>query len=556
MKTIILNILFLLIFETQIFAQTDSNSTMKEISKPILTEQDAPSIELPEFQITGTEFISLPNFSKDTLDEEINFSTEGLLKRNRDLNVSFKEKDSKKNEVRRESMIGKVSGAIGNNSTSAIEGWFGKNYEQGGIIFHAKTNGVDDKIRNANSDLTGFSVDGNLLLNEYLKLNNPFRARGKVVIENNNYNTFGALNDFDRKKNNTNINFGVNSNIDSLFSFVKNINYTLDFDLNFFAIRDSNLKLEEFEFSIGGKTFQSIFNLPTIIATEFRGSNPSRNSEWNFSYPIYFKAEISFQNSFYEKYSAGINLQFISTNGTDGKSLSNFFPQIEGRYNYSNAHSFSLAYNPTISYQNYSKIFERNPYLKTSTGLNPESIPFYLIFKSEHQLSPERGITSTILFEKRKNHLSYIDTTTEKLWQTTEIPSVNHFKFELNWREEISSQNSLQTIGSINYYKAIDSNKTLPHIPLLNLSGIYKTILKENLSLEFSATFSSKRWIDIENKNSLKGFLDLSAQCEYLFQERFKFFGNVTNLINQKIYLWDGYREKGFSILFGMTYSW
>ena len=537
-------------------AQTDSLQEIKNVAEPNLLQTEAPKIDLPEFQITGTEFISLPDLKKDSVNEEKYFSTEGLLKIKKNLEVEQNNKYVKKSLVHRESMSGKFLLYGGNFGTHAIEGWFGKNYDEGGLLFHGYTNGLNDNTRGAESDKWGISINGNLLLNKITEINQPLRLRSEIEISKYTFNTFAATEPETYNLNYSKIKIGADSKISELTSFLTDFNFNTDLSLNTFSASQRNKELNENEIQFNGKSFINIFSLP--IAFDLKYINPTliKIVDSTFQYPFLFSNTISYQGNYLNKYSYKIASQIYISKGMDYKKETNFFPQLEFKYQHNSINSYSISFEPRIDYKNYREVFEVNPYLNLSSKYNFEKINNAIFAKSDLLIDSVSTLNAKIGFEKITNSIAFLEIDSNKTWNLKNVGEVNHFSLEFFYTRVLSSNSKLKSFFTINNFTSIDSSKTMPNISPLKFGAIYESEIIENLSFEAYLFYNSKKWSNFNQTKLVNSFVDVGAKAEYLIFDRLKVFGNISNLLNQKIIYWYSYREKGRAFLIGITYSW
>jgi hypothetical protein len=109
--------------------------------------------------------------------------------------------------------------------------------------------------------------------------------------------------------------------------------------------------------------------------------------------------------------------------------------------------------------------------------------------------------------------------------------------------------------ASFNYIKIEDSNgKEIPFYPNLKASLSYGYDFKNGLRADASVRYLSDRYVDLQNTEKLKSFFNLGFKFTYMLKEQFLLTLDVENILNKKMYLWQGYQEKPFDISIGFNF--
>jgi len=64
----------------------------------------------------------------------------------------------------------------------------------------------------------------------------------------------------------------------------------------------------------------------------------------------------------------------------------------------------------------------------------------------------------------------------------------------------------------------------------------------------------SNRYADIQNNISLGNYFDLGLSFIYSFQPNLDLTLDINNILNQKNYYWNGYKEVPLNIIIGVNY--
>lgn len=109
--------------------------------------------------------------------------------------------------------------------------------------------------------------------------------------------------------------------------------------------------------------------------------------------------------------------------------------------------------------------------------------------------------------------------------------------------------------GTIKFNNAtVDNGNYIPYIPKFELNAFYSYKFSNEFKSTVKLNYLSKRFADIENQNSISDYLDLGISLIYTFNERFDFTFDLNNILNHHNYLWNGYKEIPLNVIFGINY--
>ncbi len=111
--------------------------------------------------------------------------------------------------------------------------------------------------------------------------------------------------------------------------------------------------------------------------------------------------------------------------------------------------------------------------------------------------------------------------------------------------------------GSVNYLNVQDSDsRKVPYFPGLKASLIYGYDFSQEWKGEVKFSYLSDRYADIENSDERKlpSIFDLGLKVTYTIQRNFGVFFELSNVLNTKRAVWEGYQEKPIDALLGFNY--
>jgi hypothetical protein len=109
--------------------------------------------------------------------------------------------------------------------------------------------------------------------------------------------------------------------------------------------------------------------------------------------------------------------------------------------------------------------------------------------------------------------------------------------------------------ASFDYIKIEDSNgNNIPFYPNLEASLSYGYDFSNGLRADASVKYLSDRYADLQNTQKLKYFFNVGFKLTYMLKEQFLLTLEVENILNSKMYIWQGYQEKPFDASIGFNF--
>lgn len=118
---------------------------------------------------------------------------------------------------------------------------------------------------------------------------------------------------------------------------------------------------------------------------------------------------------------------------------------------------------------------------------------------------------------------------------------------------DISPKDKITANVKTAFYTFTDG-KSVPYIPNFKLSTKYERDLATNFKANIGLAIIGPCFTDIANTTKLNAYVDLSLGLEYKLLKKFSIFINTSNLLNQNIYIWNGYKER--SLFFNGGLIW
>ena len=111
------------------------------------------------------------------------------------------------------------------------------------------------------------------------------------------------------------------------------------------------------------------------------------------------------------------------------------------------------------------------------------------------------------------------------------------------------------------FYSSLQYNNTtisngnyVPYIPNFEMNATYTYKFSPEVKGSAFVNYLSKRYADIDNISSVGDYLNLGLKIVYTFRPNFDFTAQINNLLDHHNYLWLGYKEIPINVILGINY--
>jgi hypothetical protein len=552
--------LFFLI--TSLSAQEKKEPAQRDAAMPDQTEAPLPKIDLPEFLITGQETIDLPVSSKSIIEEDNVYVPGSPMPGRKDAGIDGEVKLQKDFAGPAGQMNGKVLGGIGNYTSPYMEGWFGKNYDGGGVLFHANYSSSNGQVTDANWQKTGIGIQGDYLSPQSFGILAGSRLNGGLNFSGQTYRAYGsAVPSQQRTLNDVNLNLGlasrtaVSDKVDDALDYSARVSWngtSLDDSLNssqndfgvlvFASTRKSDIQLRgSMEYVLSDVSMPHSSQLPSNIETHL---------------PEWFDLRLSGEKFFLPELQATLTVQQFIYRGNLSVSSGRFYPGAQLRYFMNDAATVYLSIAPTVERNTLASLVNSDKYIQNSEKLRPSEVPFAFTFGSEYTFSDKFYGNGSLSYSSVQNYPIFIELNSAKVWDVMYLPNVAVTRLEVEGSYTFTQENSATFAGSLNSTQAKDSSNAVPNIPMFTVSGVYRRSFSSGIVAEIFAEYFSKRWKDFAHSGANAGYVDVGGKGEFQLLESLRAVMQVDNILDRQYYVWDGYVERPLFISLGVTYTW
>ena len=547
---------FLLI--ASLTAQEKKEPAQRDAAVPDQTEVPLPKIDLPEFLITGQETIDLPVSTKSIFEEDNVYVPGSPMPGRKDAGINEEVKLQKDFTGPADQMNGKVLGGIGNYTSPYMEGWFGKNYDSGGVLFHANYASSSGQVTDANWQKTGFGMQGDYLSPQSFGIIAGSRLNGGLNFSGLTYRAYGsAVPSQLRTLNDVNLNLGLASRTAASDNLDDALDYSAALSWKGTSLDDSvNSSQNDFGLLVSASTRKSDIQLRGSMEYVLSDVSMQLPSNIETHLPEWFDLRLSGEIFFLPELQATLAVQQFIYRGNLSVAGGRFYPGAQLRYFMNDAATVYLSIAPTVERNTLASLVNSNKYIQNREELRPSEVPFALTFGSEYTFSDKFYGNGSLSYSSVQNFPVFIELNSAKVWDVMYLPKVAVTRLVVEGSYTFSRENSATFAGSLNSTQAKDSSNAVPNIPMFTVSGVYRRSFSSGIVAEVFAEYFSKRWKDFAHSGANAGYVDVGGKGEYQLLKNLRAVMQVDNILDRQYYVWDGYVERPLFISFGVTYTW
>lgn len=551
-------ILLLALVALSLFAQEKKEPAQREVLVPDQTASSLPKIDLPEFLITGQETIDLPASSKTAAEEDKVYVPASLSPGRKDVKTDLTQKPQKDAAGPSDQMNGRVLAGIGTYTSPFLEGWFGKNYDEGGILFHANFASSEGHVTNADWQKTGVGLSGDFRSPESFGVFAGSRLNGGMSFSGNSYRAYGSSSPSQlRTLNDVRVNIGLASATTTPGIFGAPLDYNAGIVWAGTSLSDS-VSSSENDLGLTASAMSEKWGMPLRGTLEYltSGVNTRLPADVGSHSPQWFVLKASAQRMITPVFQAALTLQQYVYRGNLSPTSGRFQPAVELRYFATDVSTPFILFAPSVERNTLLTLVNSNKYIQNSGELRPSEIPLSLTLGSDLALNERLQGRASVSYRSIQDFPFFVELNSAKVWDVMYLPKVSVKQADLEGSYIFLPGNSATLIASLNSTLANDSTNAVPNIPAFSFSGVYRCSMDAGVSIEGYARYMSKRWTNFAHSASNAGFVDIGAKGDYQFLNNLRAMVEIDNLLSQHYYLWDGYVERPMFISLGFTYKW
>ncbi len=522
----------ILLFSSAVFAQR---------------ENAGQSIELPDFVITGTQSVVIPEMEKkkppvlsimsDDFFRPV-FSSEQI-----NLNTSS-------NPVRRE--VDLFESAVSNAGLLILgaglftlptgDFYFNQGFNNALIRSHVWGSKIIDYEEYSGDNESGISGSADF----FLSSKSNFLPGMKISVNGNysrdSYYFFASDTPWLKRETElTTAGFELSSRHDN------SLKYGIIGKGDFFNIKNNIFKENKYN----GKAFLNMYFSKFGVGADINILNQKLFKSTGSSSYTFYDTDAYFlfdaSNSFLIKF--GINYSKLDT-------ISKISPQVNAAVKLEKNLSFFGEYKPYSEFMTAQDLLRENRYLSENGAENilirNKNVSKFII-KYEHERF--LGIDLGISFSTIDNLPFFSDDISRGKFEINLADDVKDFKAFLKLDFHGGPLGDFYGNVSYNYLKDSDGME-IPYNSPFHISALYGFDLSSGINLSARLNYFSSSYSDYKNEKNIPSYIDLSFYLKYNLFGGLIITGAIENILNKDNFIYKGYKEKPFDIIGGIEYRW
>ena len=535
---------------TQKAEKRQPESRPANVQQPKSGETPLPTIDLPEFVVTGSASIDPPDAQKHLYDEDGVYkrlsseNTPGTRERETlDLGERFKQSlllPSKR-------VSGSLLASLGNYFTPELEASVGltdPSYDAAATASYSRTKGF---TRNADASSGMINVQGSHEILTGSSSVQQARLTGAAGFDTRSYKFYGSLAP------------------------------TTQRDLSRFSLLVQGAANLEPEASLRmGVRFQAVSVKDSATTTtensvkvDVGGSVPVMNFPLDVSGKAWFSTVTTITSHQLSLISLGVGTQRLSwgdvsfragaegyrIEGMDGQEGSYFFPSMFLDVRFLKQHDAFFSFAPGPEFQTLEDHINRNSYLSARAAIRHTIARLAFTVGVESNWNSWLSTKGWVDFRSMSDYPFYADSSGSGVWLLAYGGKTTVTAFHLDGVANISSNDYFAVKNTVRLSKSTVAEH-IPYAPEFESLVLWTHGFGSDFEAISTAGFVSHQNADFIGASHVGEHLWTGFRIEYLGFGDLRIFGEATNVANQNYERWRGYRADPFRLSVGLMYRW
>jgi hypothetical protein len=516
---------------------------------PAKTEQrPLPKFDLPEFIITGTASIDLPNLEKIMTDDSAEVprhmlkSSEKIPRDRETLELQMKNREGDL-PAQAGSYSGFAKAGIGTYFTPQMELQVGRSvpeyfYSLGGKYF--RTKGFAPNTDRSNGGFTAYG--GTTLTSSSLPVLQDAALNGKLGYRSESFHFYGSqVPNLQRTLSDFQLQAGLENQT------LIDLPYSAGIILESFDIADSSASANETRLDLNYQTSFPIASLP--VQTKFHFMTASGGL-------AFMDLSAGVQNYRYGGILFEGFLHWYWAKGMAGQDLARLCPNVTASYQISSQHRIYISYEPMFVPMSFASNMIVNRFLSAASTVQHEYI------RDAGELGIESHWTEAVQSRVFLNVKSvrdlpmFSDSSRQGVWMLAYggLAAIATFCAEM-----VAKLNSNDYFASNILLRSTNdsfSGGKIPYTPAVEIwcSAVHK--IGTAVAVSADARFTGERTTDLAGKAALSKYAVVDIRCEYAPVDFLRLSAGIQNITDTKFEVWRGYKEFPLTMQFDAQIKW
>jgi hypothetical protein len=566
-----ISIVFALIFGLSSFAL---NAQVKPTPPPKVFKPETqnarkslPSLNLPEYIITGSDVIVYSGYTKENLtlaDEEAFSRRVGRGSRESWYGDPEPIADLLSPSViygNQHTILGRAG--FGSFSTPYFEGWYNEHYANGDLNAHAQYISSDGHVPEA--DYKNFVLDlngGSWLASDL----HPIVARSRVQANMSyGYKDYGLYANTARRSR-PSLDFRRSANILDLGAdLVSRDNQIVDYKVGLFAeytLLDESMTVTnpdsllsqydhtEFVFGLQAEVETHIGDFPveTHMLAAFTDQSASEGSGSN---PAFFELRAASEHWFAKNILLQFSAELYSLANSDGSGHTSVHPTVRAEYHFDHEIHSYIGFIPEVQRNSMRKMLTTNPFVTLAPQIRHQETPIAIRIGTAYDDRKFLSINGYADYREINDYAAFslLPLPLHQQWDVMYEGITSIFSVHVESQIVVSDKGRAMTEFVVRSSENDELASSVPYLPNYEISFEYSHLLPYNIQVSGLFKLLGDRKADDEDLGSAV-FLGLEA--DYWFMKNAGVFLRLSNIIDQEYQVWQGYDALPIFIMAGI----
>jgi outer membrane receptor protein involved in Fe transport len=539
-----------------VFAQTKKEPPPRKIKPPLgKQEKSLPTIDVPEFIITGKERIELePSAKINTNDSEyhgINVKTEFDERDRSTAQFGNLDRQNLFSGESKQSFNARVLTSYGTFRMPRFEGWFGTSANAFDVLLHGDYQSVGDYVPYADSRK---GSAGLTLKRQIIESNSTFSnvvLSSGIDFNGHTYHLYGSsAPSLERTIQ------GVNVNIDVAAQTVKGFSPTAQIFVSHKSVDDAT-KSKETVLGLGMQAQKQFDNVEGTASIFYAGdylkvASPSVN-------PNYFKLGGGMKTKLSDLVAAELNLFGYLARHSNSVTFGRVYPKLNLTLTPIQRWTVFAQYSSEVKRSSLASLVERSPYISNDAIVHHQDVKSDFTLGARMEISKDLRTQAGIRYQRIRDYPICIEDHDSGVWNIGYDGLVSIVSFETEALYSLSENDFLTASLTIQNATNDILDAEVPDEPSVQLSTFYQHRFSKRLATEATVTWIGHR-ANLSSSHatysSVDPYLTVSAKGEYRITEYVHMFLSMDNLLNQHYEHWKHYLELPFTMTAGIVLQW
>ncbi len=530
-------------------------------------KKSLPSLNLPEYVITGADVIAFSGYSKEELAvaDPASFSKRaGRGTRESWYGDPRPVKDLiSPSEIYGNKYTSLLRVGFGSFSTPYLEAWYNNSFTKADINAHTVIEKSDGHVDDAGYSRFAFDINGGSWFpSNDAPLIARSRIEGKIAYRYHDYGLYANAIplsekqfEFDRTTNELDFGVGLVSRENALFDYSARLfgeHTSMDDRLSVHAADTALFDFDAQEFTIGTNisVATQAGELPLrgtlLAAVSDAGSTPGSEDTPGF-FQLRGESEYWFRPDLMLRFGA----MLFSLANSDGTGSTSAYPTLYGEYYFDNEMRVFLGYTPSVDRNSIRRLIGINPYLTVCPVVRHQETPVAFQLGLAYDVRKGLALSAYVDYRETDNYPAFVRLP-QPLNQQWDVDYSGTSKiFSLHAETEVRVSNVATAAGEFIVRSSENSltGASVVYLPNYEFSFVYTHRFPFGLRLLGSLKVLGDRRADEEDLGTL---LYIGGEAQYWIIENVGAFLRVSNIIDQTYQLWQGYDQAPLFLMAGI----